>query len=109
MGSTRLLRTAISVVSSPRIVFLVAFTARVWVSSQLLPANAWRDFYRYNEPSHIAWSVVSGAGYSSPWANTIATPTAQQPPVYPYLLAGIFTAAGAYSYLSLLIAVGLNA
>ena len=96
-------------VNLPRIVFLVALTARIWVLSQLLPANAWRDFYHYNEPSHIAWSVVSGRGYSSPWANTVATPTAQQPPVYPYLLAGIFKLAGAHSYLSLYIAVGLNA
>jgi 4-amino-4-deoxy-L-arabinose transferase-like glycosyltransferase len=109
MRSARLLRSAIKVVNSPRIVFLVALTTRLWVLSQLLPANAWRDFYQYNEPSHIAWSVVSGAGYSSPWANTVATPTAQQPPVYPYLLAGIFELAGAYSYLSLWIAVGLNA
>jgi 4-amino-4-deoxy-L-arabinose transferase-like glycosyltransferase len=77
--------------------------------SQLLPANAWRDFYQFNEPSHIAWSVVSGAGYSSPWANTLAMSTAQQPPLYPYLLAGIFRFAGPYSYVSLLIAVGLNA
>jgi 4-amino-4-deoxy-L-arabinose transferase-like glycosyltransferase len=109
MRSARLVRTAIKVVNSPRIIFLVALTTRIWVLSQLLPANAWRYFYRYNEPSHIAWSIVSGAGYSSPWANTIAMPTAQQPPVYPYLLAGIFKLAGAYSYLSLLIAVGLNA
>ena len=109
MRSVRLFRTAITVVNSPRVVFLVALTARIWVLSQLLPANAWRDFYRYNEAAHIAWSVVSGAGYSSPWANTVAASTAQQPPVYPYLLAGIFKLAGAYSYRSLLIAVGLNA
>jgi 4-amino-4-deoxy-L-arabinose transferase-like glycosyltransferase len=96
-------------VASPRTVFVVALIARLWVLTQLLPANAWRYFYQYNEPAHIAWSVVSGAGYSSPWANTLPTPTAQQPPVYPYLLAGIFKLAGAYSHLSLWIAVGLNA
>jgi hypothetical protein len=109
MESARLLRTAIKVVNSPRIIFLVALTARIWVLSQLLPGNAWHDFYQYNEPAHIAWSVVSGSGYSSPWANTVSMPTSQQPPVYPYLLAGIFKLAGAYSYLSLSIAVGLNA
>src|ERR1700690_1442572 len=109
MRSERLLRSAITVVNSPRIIFLVALTARLWVLSQLLPANAWRDFYQINEPSRIARAVVSGAGYSSPWANTVSMPTAQQPPVYPYLLAGIFKLAGAYSYLSLWIAVGLNA
>jgi hypothetical protein len=79
------------------------------VLSQLLPANAWRDFYQYNEPSHIAWAVVSGFGYSSPWPHTPIAATAQQPPLYPFLLAGIFKLAGTYSYLSLWIAVGLNA
>jgi 4-amino-4-deoxy-L-arabinose transferase-like glycosyltransferase len=98
-----------NLVASPRTVFVVALIARLWVLTQLLPANAWRYFYQYNEPAHIAWSVASGAGYSSPWANTLPTPTAQQPPVYPYLIAGIFKLAGAYSYLSLWIAVGLNA
>jgi len=102
-------RTVLNVVASPCTVFLVALLVRLWVLSQLLPANAWRDFYQYNEPAHIAWSVVSGHGYSSPWANTLVMPTAQQPPVYPYLVAGIFKVAGAYSYLSLWIAVGLNA
>jgi 4-amino-4-deoxy-L-arabinose transferase-like glycosyltransferase len=109
MGSARFLRVVAAAVKSPLVVFLVALTARLWVLSQLLPANAWQDFYRYNEPAHIAWSVVSGAGYSTPWADTLAMPTAQQPPLYPYLLAGIFKLAGSYSYLSLWIAVGLNA
>ena len=98
-----------SVVSSPRVVFLVALTARVWVLSQLLPANAWRDFYEHNEFARIAWAVVSGFGYSSPWAHTPIAPTAVEPPVYSYLLAGIFKLAGVYSYASLLIAVVLNA
>jgi 4-amino-4-deoxy-L-arabinose transferase-like glycosyltransferase len=102
------LRILVSALRSPRVVFLVALTARLWVLSQLLPANALR-FYQYNEPAHIAWSVLSGSGYSSPWANTLVMPTAQQPPVYPYLLAGIFKLAGVYSYRSLWIAVGLNA
>ena len=102
-------RTLLNLVSSPRIVFLVALTARLWVLFQLLPNNAWRYFYEYNEPSRIAWALVSGFGYSSPWANTPLTPTAQQPPMYPLLLAGIFELAGSYSYLSLWIAVALNA
>jgi hypothetical protein len=109
MPTRGFLRSVVTAVNSPRVIFLVALAARLWVLSQLLPANAWRDFYQYNEPAHIAWSVVSGAGYSSPWANTLAMPTAQQPPLYPYLVAGIFKLAGAYSYLSLWIAVGLNA
>jgi hypothetical protein len=109
MRRVPIIQIALNVAASPRAVFLVALIARLWALSQLLPANAWRDFYQYNEPAHIAWSVVSGYGYSSPWANTLVMPTAQQPPVYPYLLAGIFKFAGVYSYRSLWIAVGLNA
>jgi hypothetical protein len=109
MQRTPIAKTVLKLVASRRVVFLVALTARLWVLAQLLPANAWRDFYQYNEPSHIAWSIVSGSGYSSPWANTVPMLTAQQPPVYPYLLAGIFGLAGAYTNLSLWIAVGLNA
>lgn len=109
MRSDRLVRGVASVVNSPRVVFLIALAARLRVLTQLLPANAWKDFYRFNEPSRIAWAMVSGFGYSSPWPNTPLAPTAQQPPVYPLLLAAIFRLAGAYSYLSLWIAVGLNA
>jgi hypothetical protein len=109
MKSARLLRTVALAVSSPSLVFLVALIARLWVLSQLLPANAWRDFYAYNEFARIAWAMVSGYGYSSPWANTPLAATAVEPPIYAYLLAGIFKLAGAYSYISLWIGVGLNA
>jgi hypothetical protein len=102
-------RTILPIAESPRIVFLVALTIRVWVLAQLLPQRAWDYFYRYNEPSRIAWALVSGFGYSSPWPNTPLAPTAQQPPLYPLLVASIFRVTGAYSYRSLLIAVGLNA
>ena len=94
---------------APQVVFLVAFIARLRVLSQLLPTQAWTGFYRYNEPSHIAWALVSGFGFSAPWPNTPVAATAQQPPLYPFLLAAIFKFAGAYSYLSLWIAGGLNA
>jgi len=109
MRSARLLRVLAAAVKSPRVVFLVALTARLWVLRQLLPAKAWPDFYEHNEFARIAWAVVSGFGYSSPWAHTPLAPTAVEPPVYSYLLAGIFKLAGAYSYASLWIAVGLNA
>jgi len=109
MRSARLFRVLAVAVQSPRVVFLVALTARLWVLRQLLPAKAWPDFYEHNEFARIAWAVVSGFGYSSPWAHTPLAPTAVEPPVYSYLLAGIFKLAGAYSYASLWIAVGLNA
>lgn len=103
------LRTVLRIAESPTVVFLVALTMRLWVLSQLLPEKAWQYFYRYNEPSHIAWALASGFGFSAPWPNTPVAPTAQQPPGYPLLLAGIFKLAGIYSYRSLWIATGLNA
>lgn len=108
-ASARIFRAVLNLARSPGTVFLVALIARLWVLFQLLPNNVWRYFYQYNEPSRIAWALVSGFGYSSPWPSTPIAPTAQQPPFYPLMLAGIFKLAGAYSYLSLCIAVGLNA
>jgi 4-amino-4-deoxy-L-arabinose transferase-like glycosyltransferase len=102
-------RTLLRIAESPGVIFLVTLTMRVWALSQLLPQKAWDYFYRYNEPSHIAWALVSGFGYSAPWPNTPVAPTAQQPPVYPLIVAGIFKLAGTYSYRSLWIATGLNA
>jgi len=107
--SARLVRAAGRVLNSPVAVFSLALIARLRVLSELLPAHASHGFYQYNEPSHIAWALASGFGFSAPWPNTPIAPTAQQPPIYPLLLAGIFKLAGAYSYLSLWIALGLNA
>jgi hypothetical protein len=109
MPSARFVRTVLRLMGSTCIVFLVALTARLWVLSQLLPAQGWHDFYAYNEFARIAWCIVFGFGYSSPWAHTPLAPTAVEPPIYSYLLAGIFKLAGAYSYASLWIATGLNA
>ena len=96
-------------VQSPRIIFMIALTTRIWIAAQVAPYSAWEHFYRYNEFAHIASSVVSGCGYCSPWANTTLAPTAVEPPVYSYLLAIIFRVAGVYTYKSLCIAILLNA
>jgi len=94
--------------SSPILIFIVAMATRLSVLLHFVPLHPWADFYENNEPSRIAWALVSGFGYSSPWPHTPIAPTAQQPPVYPLLLAGIFKVAGAYSLASLWIAIGLN-
>jgi len=109
MNSSRFPQVVLRIMGAPQVVFLIALIARLRVLSQLLPAQSWTGFYRYNEPSHIAWALASGFGFSAPWPNTPIAATAQQPPLYPFLLAAIFKIAGAYSYLSLWIAVGLNA
>jgi len=95
--------------ASPVLIFLVALAARIRVLWQLLPAHAWINFYPWNEPSRIAWALVSGFGYCSPWPGTGLAPTAVLPPVYPLLLAGIFKMGGPYSLPSLWMAAGLNA
>lgn len=69
-------------VASPWALFLVAFLLRIVVIHQLL-VNGPERIYTQNEPSRIAWAVVSGYGYSSPWPRTPLQPTAQQPPLYP--------------------------
>jgi len=105
----RLTRVTSKLVESPAVIFAIAVSMRLWTAGQLLPEQAGPYFYRYNEPSRIAWALVSGYGYSSPWPNTPLLPTAQQPPGYPLLLAVIFRVLGAYSLSSLWTAVSLNA
>ena len=109
MTNARLSGTIWKLVQSPAVIFVVALTIRLWAVSRLLPAKAGPYFYEHNEFARIAWAVVSGYGYSSPWPNTPLAPTAVEPPIYSCLLAGIFKVAGAYSYRSLWIAVALNA
>ena len=109
MPNARLGQAVWKSVQSPMVVFAIALVARLWAAAQLLPEKAWPFFYQYNEPSRIAWALVSGYGYSSPWPKTPLLPTAQQPPVYPLLIAGIFKIFGAYSLSSLWTAVTLNA
>ena len=94
---------------SPAVIFVIALSMRLWAASRLSPEKAWRYFYGYNEFARIAWAMVSGHGYSSPWPNTPLLPTAVEPPVYTLLLFGIFKIGGAYSFLSLWIAIALNA
>jgi 4-amino-4-deoxy-L-arabinose transferase-like glycosyltransferase len=105
----RFLPITFRILGSPLAIFLVALMARLRVIRQLLPGNAWPDFYVNNESARIAWAVASGFGFSSPWPHTPLLPTSVEPPIYPYLLAGIFRLAGPYSDLSLWIAVELNA
>lgn len=59
------------------------------------------------EAGHIAYSVATGKGFSSPFQRD-SGPTAWLAPVYPYLLAGIFKCFGVYTLRSLFVAVSLN-
>src|SRR5580692_4336140 len=59
------------------------------------------------ETGHIAYSIASGKGFSSPFQRDTG-PTAWLAPVYPYLLAGIFRLFGIYTLHSFLAALFLN-
>ena len=93
---------------SPLVIFLVALAMRIWAASQLLPHKAGSFFYQNNEPARIAWALATGHGFSSPWPNTPLLPTAQQPPGYPLLVAGIFKIFGPYTISAIWAALLLN-
>jgi 4-amino-4-deoxy-L-arabinose transferase-like glycosyltransferase len=59
------------------------------------------------ETGHIAYSIASGKGFSSPFQRDTG-PTAWLAPVYPYLLAGIFKLFGIYTLQSFYAALFLN-
>jgi hypothetical protein len=109
MRDARFWRILSRAVRSSGALFLAAFLIRVGVSWQLISTNQDRFYKASEEQARIAWAVASGHGFSSPWPNTPLEPTAQQPPIYPYLLAGIFRLTGAYTRASLTIALCLNA
>jgi 4-amino-4-deoxy-L-arabinose transferase-like glycosyltransferase len=61
-------------------------------------------------PSEMAWvarSIVAGWGFASPYELPTG-PTALVPPVYPYLLAGIFSLFGVRTMASAIVALSLN-
>jgi hypothetical protein len=59
------------------------------------------------ETGHIAYSIASGKGYSSPFQRD-SGPTAWLAPVYPWILAGIFKLFGIYTLRSFVAALSLN-
>jgi 4-amino-4-deoxy-L-arabinose transferase-like glycosyltransferase len=59
------------------------------------------------EMGRIGASLASGHGFSSPFGPATG-PTAWEPPVYPYLIAGIFQIFGIYSKMSAFVLLTLN-
>ena len=97
------------VLASPVLIFFAAFAMRLAMMAHLLAGFGASTFYLHNEVAHIASALVAGAGYSSPWSTAHIAPTAQQPPVYPLLLAGVFHIFGAYTRASAVVALTINA
>jgi 4-amino-4-deoxy-L-arabinose transferase-like glycosyltransferase len=92
------------------LIVLLAVVTRVafaWHEAREIPAQALGIVPFQTETGHIAYSIASGEGYSSPFQRDTG-PTAWLAPVYPYLLAGIFKLFGIYTIHSFFAALFLN-
>jgi hypothetical protein len=96
-------------VHSPLLIFAAALAVRLAVMAHLLAGFGAAAFLLNNECARIASALVHGAGYSSPWSGMPVAPTAQQPPLYPLLLAGVFRIFGAYTRSAAVAALTINA
>src|SRR5271154_4066411 len=83
-------------------IVLVAFLLRVAVitighTDKITPR---RDHFQFGwEMGRLARSIANGQGFSSP-TDLQTGPSAWAPPLYPYILAGVFKLFGVYSALS---------
>jgi hypothetical protein len=103
-------RILLSAARSLPLIVLVALFLRVgfawdYVGQNSRQALAVLPFLQ--ESGNIAASLASGHGFSSPFRIETG-PTAWMPPLYPWLLAGIFRVFGVRTYDSFLAAVALN-
>jgi 4-amino-4-deoxy-L-arabinose transferase-like glycosyltransferase len=98
------------IATSVLLVTLMAFAARlgfaIYESRQISP-HALSVIPFQTETGHIAYSLASGKGFSSPFQRDTG-PTAWLTPVYPVLLAGIFKVFGIYTLRSFYAALFLN-
>jgi 4-amino-4-deoxy-L-arabinose transferase-like glycosyltransferase len=59
------------------------------------------------EMGRIGRAIVTGQGFSDPFEGHTG-PTAWEPPLYPYLIAGVFKITGVYTHASALILLSIN-
>jgi hypothetical protein len=95
------------VLNSPWLIFLIAISVRLLVMAYMQSFQI-QDTWKFGfETGRIARSIASGQGFSSPLQGP-SGPTAWLPPVYPYVLAGIFKCFGIYSTDAALVSLTLN-
>jgi len=96
-------------VTSPAVVFVAALTTRL-AATVFIFRNYFGPqlLFVQNESSHIASALAAGSGFSSPYANVPVAATAQHPPLYPLILAGIFRLFGTCTISSAWAAVAIN-
>ncbi|MGB8834509.1 MAG: hypothetical protein WCC95_20335, partial [Candidatus Sulfotelmatobacter sp.] len=59
------------------------------------------------EMGRVARSIALGQGFSNPYGGDTG-PTAWEPPLYPYLMAGVFKLFGIYTYASAWVLLTIN-
>lgn len=96
--------------NSPRWIFAIALLLRI---SWILIGHTYKfkgtdDNFSFGwEMGRIAASLASGHGFSNPFGPATG-PTAWEPPLYPYLTAGVFLVFGIYSKASAFVLLSLN-
>ena len=85
---------------------IIGHTYRFHSSNQLLAANE-KDFGFGFEMGRIGSSLAQGQGFSNPFNETTG-PTAWEPPLYPFLIAGVFRVFGVYSRTSAILLLTIN-
>jgi hypothetical protein len=93
------------------LIVLVALGARLgfaWNQERKIPREVIGTVSFENEAGNIAYSLVTGKGFSSPFRRETG-PTAWLTPVYPLLVAGVFRVFGIFTARSFFAMVLLNA
>src|SRR5215470_16775517 len=91
-------------------IVLVAFLLRVAVitAGHTYRITPRRDHFQFGwEMGRLARSIANGQGFSSP-TDLPSGPSAWAPPLYPYILAGVFKLFGIYTNLSGWVILALN-
>jgi 4-amino-4-deoxy-L-arabinose transferase-like glycosyltransferase len=98
-----------TIIGCPAVIFIAAVCTRLGAAAYTFRNSFGPDvLFVQNEPSHIAAALASGLGFSSPYAGIPPAPTAQQPPLYPLIVAVIFRIFGVFTIQSAWAVVGLN-
>jgi 4-amino-4-deoxy-L-arabinose transferase-like glycosyltransferase len=94
-------------VTSLSVIIVAAFLVRLGFALLGLVGRPIPEEFSW-ETGRIARSIALGKGFGNPYPGVETGPTALMPPLYPFLLGGIFKLFGVYSYASYFIAVLLN-
>jgi Dolichyl-phosphate-mannose-protein mannosyltransferase len=92
------------------LIVVVAFVARAgfaWHQTSKMPTEVMETVPFQTETGHIAYSLATGKGFSSPFQRD-SGPTAWLTPVYPLIVAGIFKVFGVYTHASFFVAIFFN-